>query len=156
MTNLPILENATNASRRSFQWDNTAGAVVQTEVNAYAASFFDIYEDGTLDIFILTDDTISGSSSSKSILAFQNLIDYETYFMKALGLSGICSAWCSDGPTFPSPKPIGVNQPGAVFKYIWTDNNSDKKVAVGMYLYSGPLFLVYNQINNMKIHQAVN
>jgi len=125
-------EEATNANRRAFSRSSSAGAI-ESVVNPFAATFFDIADDGTLDMFVLSY-PIKQPKTAFSITSIQNSVSYGTYFMKAVGLSGLCMQWCDTEPKFPDPKPIGINQPGGVFKYIWSDNDSNKRVTISTQL----------------------
>ncbi|XP_048372130.1 T-cell immunomodulatory protein [Sphaerodactylus townsendi] len=81
---------------------------------AVVATFFDIYEDGILDIIVL-------SNSSKTDLAIHTLknnFEADAYFVKVIVLSGLCSNDCPRKTT-----PFGVNQPGPYIMYTTADAN---------------------------------
>lgn len=124
-----------NSGRRYFVLQNNGTAALATVPTSYAATWFDIGEDGTLDIFAMSDDALQNAQSpSLHITAFANNVDHGGYFMKTLGLNGLCSQWCLGSdvqPKFPDPKPVGVNMPGVVFKYTQTNNDGEAKLAAG-------------------------
>ncbi|KAJ3025050.1 UNVERIFIED_CONTAM: T-cell immunomodulatory protein, partial [Siphonaria sp. JEL0065] len=90
------------------------------------AVFFDLNEDGALDLFVLTKDK-SGSKKQQHVSAFQNNFYSDGFFLKSLVLNGVCPAWCKNGVRFPDPKPYGVNYFGATIKYTVTDPNGQKR-----------------------------
>ena len=126
-------DDATNANRRTFVRD-TSGSAVESVKGAYSGAFFDIGDDGTLDMIILGDTTPLTPRGGLQIVTVENAVNYGTFFLKTMGLSGKCMQWCDTGSKFPDPKPIGVNQPGGVFKYIWSDNNQEKRITMGTHL----------------------
>jgi len=105
---------AIQAKRRTF-------SLVVTGVDAlnirggFAATFFDLDEDGTNDLFVLSE-----TNGTQSIHAVYNNFDNDAYFLKTLSLNGLCLSWCP-GDIIPNPKPYGVNQHGAMFKWTATD-----------------------------------
>lgn len=123
--------DAYNANRRTFEHDTDNTAAVENVKNPFAAAFIDFGDDGSLDILISSYPVMN--STAFSITTIENAVDYGTFFLKVTGLSGLCMQWCDD-PKFPDPKPIGINQPGAVIKYLWSDNDQDKRVTIGTQL----------------------
>jgi len=103
--------------------------------NAYAAAFFDLDENGMPDVLILTDDALSTPGGRRHIRAVFNNFQNDAFFLKTLGLNGVCVAWCEEGPKFPHPKPYGVNYAGSVFKFTVTDMSGEKRVRQGGQLY---------------------
>lgn len=76
--------------------------------NIEIAAFFDIYEDGILDIIA------SSKGREWKLHALKNQEDPDSCFMKVLVLSGLCNN-CT-----PSSMPYGVNQPGPIVLYNMT------------------------------------
>jgi len=114
--------NAISSLRRTFQPLNKAEAnELSTIPNPYAAAFFDFDEDGTSDVFVLTEEGPKDNITTKIYGIFNN-INYDAYFFKTLGTNGICTQWCS-GNVIPNPKPFGVNQYGTTVKYTFADLN---------------------------------
>ncbi|XP_075045353.1 T-cell immunomodulatory protein [Mixophyes fleayi] len=88
--------------------------------DAEVAAFYDIYEDGILDIIVLS----KGNSVDKAINVLTNNFEADAYFVKVIVLSGICSNDCPD-----KVKPFGVNQPGPYIMYTTVDANGYLKNA---------------------------
>jgi len=131
-TSVACSADSVSPTRRTFARSSDASAI-ENVPNSFAATFFDLADDGTLDMIVLSHPTLA-TATPFQITTIENSVAYGTFFLKATGLSGLCMAWCDTEPKFPDPKPIGVNQPGAVFKYIWSDNNQDKRVTIGTQL----------------------
>jgi len=68
------------------------------------------------------------------IVSVFNNYQLDAFFLKALGLNGVCPAWCSGPNKFPSPKPYGVNFPGGIFKYTVRDMSGYTRVGMGIQL----------------------
>ena len=45
-------------------------------------------------------------------------------------------------------KPVGVNTPGVVFKYIYTNNDGEKEVAMGMIIFL-KMKIIINKLNEL-------
>eukprot|EP01102_Stenamoeba_stenopodia_P008785 TRINITY_DN2564_c0_g1_i4.p1 TRINITY_DN2564_c0_g1~~TRINITY_DN2564_c0_g1_i4.p1 ORF type:complete len:629 (-),score=105.35 TRINITY_DN2564_c0_g1_i4:1706-3592(-) len=139
--NIPCTEDlcgndATEANHRTFQFvnDDTTSALGNI-TNAYAATFIDLDEDGSLDILVLVDSALNGTKPGhKTIAALYNNIYVDAYFLKTLGLNGVCVSWCEGGVSFPDPKPYGVNYPGGTFKFVVTDLVGTPRSAIGSQL----------------------
>jgi len=95
--------------------------------NAYAGAFFDLDEDGVVDMLVLAD-------NPPRIETVYNNFENDAFFLKALGLNGVCTEWCPTKPKFPSPKPYGVNFAGAVFKFTYTDLSGKVQQVTGTQL----------------------
>ncbi|XP_072374296.1 T-cell immunomodulatory protein [Scyliorhinus torazame] len=89
--------------------------------NAVVATFFDIYEDGILDLLVLNKNK---KTAEFTIHALRNNFDADAYFVKVIVLSGLCSNDCPDKVT-----PFGVNQPGPYIMYTTADANGYLKNA---------------------------
>ncbi|XP_051884045.1 T-cell immunomodulatory protein [Pristis pectinata] len=89
--------------------------------NAVVATFFDIYEDGILDVLVLNENK---ENSKFTIHALRNNFDADAYFVKVIVLSGLCSSDCPHKVT-----PFGVNQPGPYIMYTTADANGYLKNA---------------------------
>ncbi|XP_056317946.1 T-cell immunomodulatory protein [Danio aesculapii] len=88
---------------------------------AVVATFFDIYEDGILDMIVLS--KVEGKEELV-IHALKNNFEADAYFVKVIVLSGLCSNDCPE-----KVKPFGVNQPGPYVKYTSVDSNGYLKNA---------------------------
>eukprot|EP00062_Callorhinchus_milii_P005314 gi/632944627/ref/XP_007887609.1/ PREDICTED: T-cell immunomodulatory protein isoform X1 [Callorhinchus milii] len=96
--------------------------------NAVVATFFDIYEDGILDLLVVSEDT----NAEFSIHALRNNFDADAYFVKVIVLSGLCSSDCPYKITVSNERlhqPFGVNQPGPYIMYTTADSNGYLKNA---------------------------
>ncbi|XP_042523305.1 T-cell immunomodulatory protein [Dipodomys spectabilis] len=83
--------------------------------DAMVATFFDIYEDGILDIIILSK---GYTKNDFAIHTLKNNFEADAYFVKVIVLSGLCSNDCPRKIT-----PFGVNQPGPYIMYTTVDAN---------------------------------
>ncbi|XP_069463160.1 T-cell immunomodulatory protein [Ambystoma mexicanum] len=136
---LAILRNTSGSNQQAFLLENvpctnasckSVGRMFSvywepSELNqikdAAVATFFDIYEDGILDVIVLS----KGSQSNDfSISAFKNNFEADAYFVKVIVLSGLCSNDCPN-----DAKPFGVNQPGPYIRYTTVDSNGNQKNA---------------------------
>ncbi|XP_052005026.1 T-cell immunomodulatory protein [Xyrauchen texanus] len=88
---------------------------------AVLATFFDIYEDGILDMIVLS--KVEGKEELV-IHALKNNFEADAYFVKVIVLSGLCSNDCPE-----NVKPFGVNQPGPYVMYTSVDSNGYLKNA---------------------------
>ncbi|KAI1890185.1 hypothetical protein AGOR_G00171080 [Albula goreensis] len=121
-----LLENVAcnNAScrgaRRMFRvlWDLSDLSSIQ---GAVVATFFDIYEDGILDMIVLQK---GGAKGELTIHALKNNFEADAYFVKVIVLSGLCSNDCPG-----KVKLFGVNQPGPYVMYTTVDSNGKLKNA---------------------------
>jgi len=137
---IPVRDAVTNATRMDLWYNSPAGAnkrgfslqsdgVAQLTsiTGAYAAGFFDLDENGSLDMLVLKD-------NPPRIQAIFNNFQNDAFFLKAVGLNGVCTAWCSGSTSFPDPKPYGVNFRGGMFKFTITDLNGQTHLAIGAQL----------------------
>ncbi|XP_038387067.1 T-cell immunomodulatory protein isoform X5 [Canis lupus familiaris] len=83
--------------------------------DAMVATFFDIYEDGILDIVVLSK---GYTKNDFAIHTLKNNFEADAYFVKVIVLSGLCSNDCPRKIT-----PFGVNQPGPYIMYTTVDAN---------------------------------
>ncbi|XP_044221974.1 T-cell immunomodulatory protein isoform X1 [Thunnus albacares] len=118
LENVPCNDPQCQSIGRMFHihWDQSdLGAIP----NAIMATFFDIYEDGILDMLVL-----SQAEGKDVIHALKNNFEADAYFVKVMVLSGLCSNDCPD-----DVKPFGVNQPGPYVMYTTVDSNGYLKNA---------------------------
>jgi len=92
--------------------------------------FFDFDEDGTNDIIVLAQEI----NETKTSIRMHSLFNFvygpnPTYFLKVMGLNGVCTERCRDdvSPYLPEPKPYGVNQYGASIKFTYSDLESNRR-----------------------------
>ncbi|KAE8297414.1 T-cell immunomodulatory protein [Larimichthys crocea] len=103
---------------------NTSGSGQQaflSHPNAVMATFFDIYEDGILDMLVLSQ---AEGKNDLIIHALKNNFEADAYFVKVMVLSGLCFNDCPE-----DVKPFGVNQPGPYVMYTTVDSNGYLKNA---------------------------
>ncbi|XP_034973243.2 T-cell immunomodulatory protein [Zootoca vivipara] len=130
---LAILKNTSGSNQQAFLLENVecneascTGARRMFKVywelsdlnqikNAVVATFFDIYEDGILDIIVLSKDS---KKTELDIHTLKNNFEADAYFVKVIVLSGLCSNDCPRKIT-----PFGVNQPGPYIMYTTVDAN---------------------------------
>ncbi|XP_034057165.1 T-cell immunomodulatory protein [Gymnodraco acuticeps] len=120
LENVPCNSPGCQSVGRMFevQWDQSDLGAIK---NAVMATFFDIYEDGILDMLVLSQ---AEGKSDLIIHALKNNFESDAYFVKVMVLSGLCSNDCPE-----DVKPYGVNQPGPYVSYTTTDSNGNLKNA---------------------------
>ncbi|XP_070773068.1 T-cell immunomodulatory protein [Enoplosus armatus] len=120
LENVPCNNPDCHSVGRMFHihWDQSDLGAIQ---NAVMATFFDIYEDGILDMLVL-----SQAEGKKDLIihALKNNFEADAYFVKVMVLSGLCSNDCPE-----DVKPFGVNQPGPYVMYTTVDSNGYLKNA---------------------------
>lgn len=113
--------------RRSFKLVSQGAEALTKDVsNPRQAAFFDIAEDGTLDILVLESQGSSSSLARNAQFIMNNYFN-DAFFLKGLVSNGVCPGYCPTEPRFPSPKPYGVNYPGATFKFTVLDTSGVKR-----------------------------
>ncbi|XP_034536551.1 T-cell immunomodulatory protein [Notolabrus celidotus] len=121
LENVPCNNASCHSVGRMFHilWDQTDLGAIQ---NAVMATFFDIYEDGILDMLVLS----QAKDGKKDLIihALKNNYEADAYFVKVMVLSGLCSNDCPE-----DVKPFGVNQPGPYVMYTTVDTNGYLKNA---------------------------
>uniref|UniRef100_UPI003AAF0B4A T-cell immunomodulatory protein-like n=1 Tax=Centroberyx gerrardi TaxID=166262 RepID=UPI003AAF0B4A len=120
LENVPCNNVSCHTIGRMFRihWDQSdLGAIPRAAV----ATFFDIYEDGILDMLVLSQ---AEGKDGFIIHALKNNFEADAYFVKVMVLSGLCSNDCPD-----QVKPFGVNQPGPYVMYTTVDSNGYLKNA---------------------------
>ncbi|KAM9409722.1 T-cell immunomodulatory protein [Pholidichthys leucotaenia] len=120
LENVPCSNQDCHSVGRSFyiHWDQSDLGAIQ---NAVMATFFDIYEDGILDMLVLSQ---AEGKEDLIIHALKNNFEADAYFVKVMVLSGLCSNDCGE-----DVKPFGVNQPGPYVMYTTVGSNGYLKNA---------------------------
>uniref|UniRef100_A0A3B4UAC2 Integrin alpha FG-GAP repeat containing 1 n=1 Tax=Seriola dumerili TaxID=41447 RepID=A0A3B4UAC2_SERDU len=120
LENVPCNNVSCHSVGRMFHihWDQSDLGAIQ---NAVMATFFDIYEDGILDMLVLSQ---AAGKNDLIIHALKNNFEADAYFVKVMVLSGLCSNDCPE-----EVKPFGVNQPGPYVMYTTADSNGYLKNA---------------------------
>uniref|UniRef100_A0A3Q4MBK9 Integrin alpha FG-GAP repeat containing 1 n=1 Tax=Neolamprologus brichardi TaxID=32507 RepID=A0A3Q4MBK9_NEOBR len=118
LENVPCNSETCHSVGRMFHihWDQSDLGAIK---NAVRATFFDIYEDGILDMLVQSK---AEGKQDLRIHALKNNFEADAYFVKVMVLSGLCSNDCPEGP-------FGVNQPGPYVMYTTVDSNGYLKNA---------------------------
>ncbi|UYV74177.1 ITFG1 [Cordylochernes scorpioides] len=100
--------------------------------NVQLAAFYDIYDDGVIDLLVLRRDT----ANKWEIRALQNIIQDDACFIKVLVLTGRCYNNC------PNSKSVsyGTNQPGPMIRYETYKPNGEFETGVAGQLYQSAYF----------------
>ncbi|CAL8243195.1 unnamed protein product [Lota lota] len=120
LENVPCTTPSCPSIGRAFRvnWD-------QSDMGSFPAAalatFYDIYEDGILDMLVLSR---TEGKTDFIIHALKNNFEADAYFVKVIVLSGLCSSDCPLQVT-----PFGVNQPGPYVMYTTVDSNGNLKNA---------------------------
>lgn len=114
LENVPCNNASCEKAHRMFKvyWDLSDLNQIK---DALVATFFDIYEDGILDIVVLSK---GYKTNDFAIHTLKNNFEADAYFVKVIVLSGLCSNDCPRKIT-----PFGVNQPGPYIMYTTVDAN---------------------------------
>ncbi|XP_045068974.1 T-cell immunomodulatory protein, partial [Coregonus clupeaformis] len=120
LENVPCNNASCKDVGRMFRvhWDQSDLGAIS---GAAVATFFDIYEDGILDMIVLSKEE---GKEGFVIHALKNNFEADAYFVKVIVLSGLCSNDCPG-----NVKPFGVNQPGPYVSYTTVDSNGYLKNA---------------------------
>eukprot|EP00744_Colponema_vietnamica_P011702 GILI01016452.1.p1 GENE.GILI01016452.1~~GILI01016452.1.p1 ORF type:complete len:661 (+),score=176.08 GILI01016452.1:102-2084(+) len=118
---------AAAAGRRTARLQTVGVSELYSVLNVVAAAFIDLDEKGSLDVMLLSEKTGSDGKIRYSVSTVYNNFFNDGFFLKALGLNGVCGSECS-------PVPYSVNTPGVSFKYTIADLNGNKKVVAGAQL----------------------
>uniref|UniRef100_A0A8B9IHA8 Integrin alpha FG-GAP repeat containing 1 n=1 Tax=Anser cygnoides TaxID=8845 RepID=A0A8B9IHA8_ANSCY len=114
LENVPCNNASCKSVRRMFKvfWELSDLNQIK---DAVVATFFDIYEDGILDIIVVSK---GYPNKDFAIHTLKNNFEADAYFVKVIVLSGLCSNDCPRKIT-----PFGVNQPGPYIMYTTVDAN---------------------------------
>ncbi|MCL4121290.1 UNVERIFIED_CONTAM: hypothetical protein GTU68_049804 [Idotea baltica] len=80
--------------------------------NSVLGTYFDFYEDGTLDVLLVNS---SSDGKSYTVGAYKDAVQYDAMFLKVLVLTGVCYNDCPHKEI-----PYGTNQPGPSITYSMT------------------------------------
>lgn len=112
--------------------------------NIEIAAFFDIFEDGVLDILA------SSKDHEWKIHALKNSENLDSCFMKVLILGGLCKN-CS-----PGHKPYGVNQPGPIVQYHMTTQEGHPLVSCAIQIPQTAFFSLHLPYTVFGLGQTPN
>ncbi|SAM07750.1 hypothetical protein [Absidia glauca] len=111
---------AIKSSKRTFSLIRSGAESLTRLPNPRHATFFDIDEDGSLDILVLQGKSQSPSTARTPQFFINNYFN-DAFFLKGLVSNGAYSSGSKD-------KPYGVNYPGANFKFTVLDTSGTKRV----------------------------
>ncbi|KAJ1658607.1 hypothetical protein IWQ61_002183 [Dispira simplex] len=118
---------ATVANRRLLTAVHEGVQDLETKKPLVLGTFFDLDDDGTLDVMMITASDQDADRWSTQVL-FNNFFN-DAFFTKTLVLNGVCLKWCSSGqPDSPIRTPYGVNYPGASIKFTIIDTSGNKRL----------------------------
>jgi len=119
-------DNCGNLVTRTFAIKTDGTDALMNIKNPIAAAFMDFDEAGWLDIIVMT--YSPNSPNSYGIVGIFNNFGSDAFFLKTLGLNGLCTYVCSDSNSI---RPYGVNMPGNSFKFTITDFTGKKRPVMG-------------------------
>ncbi|XP_042340207.1 T-cell immunomodulatory protein [Plectropomus leopardus] len=142
LENVPCNVPSCHSIGRMFHihWDQSDLGAIQ---NAVMATFFDIYEDGILDMLVLSQ---AEGKNDLIIHALKNNFEADAYFVKVMVLSGLSE----------DVKPFGVNQPGPYVMYTTTDANGYLKNASAGQLSQSAHFSLQLPYNVLGLGRSAN
>uniref|UniRef100_A0A668ASP8 Integrin alpha FG-GAP repeat containing 1 n=1 Tax=Myripristis murdjan TaxID=586833 RepID=A0A668ASP8_9TELE len=122
LENVPCKNPNCQSIGRMFRihWDQSDLSAIP---HATVATFFDIYEDGILDMLVLSQ---AEGRDGLIIHALKNNFEADAYFVKRLLFSAKCQHLCVSVCIL---QPFGVNQPGPYVMYTTVDSNGYLKNA---------------------------
>ncbi|KAI9311839.1 hypothetical protein BX666DRAFT_1992962 [Dichotomocladium elegans] len=120
-TNQLCSSQATEHGRRSFSPVQTGTDALGKIARPKRAAFFDIDEDGSLDILVLQSRTTDSLGSERIPQFIINNFFNDAFFLKGLVSNGVCGSNCQEN------KPYGVNYPGATLKFTVLDTAGHKR-----------------------------
>ncbi|KYR01791.1 putative integrin alpha FG-GAP repeat-containing protein [Tieghemostelium lacteum] len=139
-------------SVRSFQKVSSGADALLNIAGGYSAVFVDYGENGIPDIMVLSVD----SNGTKQVSAVFNNFYNDAFFFKTLGLNGVCTTMCPSGKKFPDPKPYGVNFPGAIFKFTYSDLSGTTHIQIGAQLYQSSYLSLQTPYNLFGLGRTSN
>lgn len=122
----PSSGNATTSFDRNFHIDKKISSLF-AHSNVIQASFFDLFDNGYLDILLVLKEHEQGSSEefSYKLIALKNDNYDDVYFMKVMVIPGICNV----GRCPFQSLPYGLNYAGAMIKIETTSYEYQRVVA---------------------------
>ena len=119
------------AFKRTFQvqW-NALSPFYNTSVMAV---FYDFYQDGVLDVILVTKDAVKGEYSTA---AFKNSLDYDANFVKVMVLTGLTNSMypISPGTLGKKKRTYGTNLPGPSIAYKTITQDGSPRSAIAAQL----------------------
>ncbi|KAI8140634.1 hypothetical protein BJV82DRAFT_621881 [Fennellomyces sp. T-0311] len=122
-TNQLCSSGATTSSRRTFSVVRQGAEALTKISDPRQAVFFDIDEDGSLDMLVLQKSDRSAVKRTPNFII--NNFFNDAFFLKGLVSNGVCGSNCPAESGYA--KPYGVNYPGATFKFTVLDTSGTKR-----------------------------
>lgn len=117
---------AKRSGKRTFTMMKKGTEAIDAMNNVRSVSFFDLAEDGSLDMLLQR--TTSGSKNSREITFIQNNFFYDAFMLKVMTSNGACASYCeARSDTGARIKPWGVNYGGASYKFTVLDTNGVRR-----------------------------
>ncbi|GAW81269.1 T-cell immunomodulatory protein homolog precursor [Plasmodium gonderi] len=104
----------------------------ETVTDVYNAAFFDIYENGVLDILIFGKYKTSNKQNKYAAVGFIRSNETDSLFLKSTALNGICVNDCYKEKDKITTKTLGGNAHGPTFKITVIDVNGVKSSRIGI------------------------
>ncbi|SBT77382.1 conserved Plasmodium protein, unknown function [Plasmodium ovale] len=104
----------------------------ETVTDVYNAAFFDIYENGVLDILIFGKYKNNSKITKYAAVGFTRINETDSLFLKSTALNGICVNDCYKEKDKMTTKTLGGNAHGPTFKITVIDVNGIKSSRIGI------------------------
>ncbi|UZJ55026.1 hypothetical protein CBS101457_004346 [Exobasidium rhododendri] len=119
---------AKRAGKRTFEMMKDGTGAIDDLQYVRSVSFFDMAEDGSLDLMLQQLPTSGRVKDKRQITFIQNNFFYDAFMLKVMTSNGACSSYCEVGPDNGKRyKPWGVNYGGASYKFTVLDTNGVRR-----------------------------
>jgi len=121
-------EEQKRVGKRTFVMMTEGTQAINTLNDVRSVSFFDMAEDGSLDLLLQRLPISGRSKDNRRITFIQNNFFYDAFMLKVMTSNGACASYCEVGPTRSKRyKPWGVNYGGASYKFTVLDTNGVRR-----------------------------
>lgn len=122
------IEPAQRRRHRTFAMLAKDVEAIEIMLDVRSATFFDLDEDGSLDLLVQRLPSDRRSGNQRRITFIQNNFFYDAFFLKAMTSNGACFSYCDpSGPGKQRYRPWGVNYGGASYKFTVLDTNGIRR-----------------------------
>ncbi|SCN62525.1 conserved Plasmodium protein, unknown function [Plasmodium chabaudi chabaudi] len=118
--------------RRFYNYYQFVTSTEESTPDIYNAAFFDIIENGILDVIIFGTYKTSNKVKKYSSVGFVRSNETDSLFLKSTALNGICVNDCYKDKDKMSTKTLGGNAHGPTFKITVIDANGTKSSKIGI------------------------
>ncbi|CXI83938.1 conserved Plasmodium protein, unknown function [Plasmodium berghei] len=118
--------------RRFYNYYQFISSVEKPTPDVYNAAFFDIFENGILDVIIFGTYNSNSKVKKYSSVGFVRSNETDSLFLKSTALNGICVNDCYKEKDKISTKTLGGNAHGPTFKITVIDANGTKSSKIGI------------------------